>query len=66
MRGNELQAGAKSVAAYAPFEQLEGDAVDGAAVVEFPFMELAEAWYNSPAYRAIRHHRQRGRVISAS
>jgi len=30
--------GARSVAAYTPFEQLEGDAVDGAAVVEFPSM----------------------------
>jgi uncharacterized protein (DUF1330 family) len=48
------------VAAYAPFEQLEGDAVDGAAVVEFPSMELAKTWYNSPAYRAIMHHRQQG------
>jgi len=52
--------GARSVAAYTPFEQLEGDAVDGAAVVEFPSMELAKARYNSPAYRAIMHHRQRG------
>jgi uncharacterized protein (DUF1330 family) len=52
--------GAKSVAAYTPFEQLEGDAVDGAAIVEFPSMELAKAWYNSPAYRAIMHHRQQG------
>ena len=52
--------GARSVAACTPFEQLEGDAVDGAAVVEFPSMERAKAWYNSPAYRAIMHHRQQG------
>ena len=52
--------GARSVAAYTPFEQLEGDTVDGAALVEFPSMELAKAWYNSPAYRAIMHHRQKG------
>jgi len=52
--------GARSIAAYTPFEQLEGDAVDGAAIVEFPSMELARTWYNSPAYRAIRHHRQQG------
>ncbi|HET9831083.1 MAG TPA: DUF1330 domain-containing protein [Vicinamibacterales bacterium] len=31
--------GAGSIAAYTPFEQLEGDTVDGAAVVEFPSME---------------------------
>jgi len=52
--------GARSVAAYTPFEQLDGDAVDGAAVVEFPSMDRAKAWYNSPAYRAIMHHRQQG------
>jgi len=52
--------GARNIAAYTPFEQLEGDAVDGAAVVEFPSMELAKTWYTSPAYRAIRHHRQQG------
>lgn len=51
---------AKNVATYTPFEHLEGDAVDGAAVIEFPSMELAKAWYNSPAYRAIRHHREQG------
>jgi uncharacterized protein (DUF1330 family) len=28
--------GAKSVVAYTPFEQLEGDPVDGVAVVAFP------------------------------
>ena len=52
--------GAKSIAAYTQFEQLEGDRVDGAAVVEFPSFEKAKEWYNSPAYRAIRHHRVNG------
>jgi hypothetical protein len=33
---------------------------EGAAVFEFPSMEVARSWYNSPAYRAIRHHRERG------
>jgi uncharacterized protein (DUF1330 family) len=51
---------ARSVAAYTPFEQLEGDKVDGVAVVEFPSAELAKAWYNSAAYVAIRHHRLKG------
>ena len=51
---------AKSVAAYTQFEQLEGNPVDGAAVVEFPSFEKAKEWYNSPAYRAIRHHRMNG------
>ena len=51
---------AKSLASYTPFEQLEGETVDGVAVVEFPSMETARAWYDSAAYRAIRHHRQKG------
>ena len=50
----------KNLAAYTPFEQLEGDKVDGVAVIEFPSFEIAKAWYNSPAYRAIRHHREIG------
>ena len=50
----------RPVAAYTPSEQLEDAAVDGAAVFEFPSMEMAKAWYNSPAYRAIIHHRQQG------
>lgn len=51
---------AKNIAAYTPFEQLEGEKVDGVAVIEFPSFEIAKAWYDSPAYRAIRHHRQNG------
>jgi uncharacterized protein (DUF1330 family) len=59
--GPTLQAyGAKSLASYTPFEQLEGGQVDGAAVVEFPSFEIAKTWYNSPAYQAIRHHRENG------
>jgi hypothetical protein len=34
------------------FEQLEGDAKNGASVVEFPSMELTNARCNNPAYRA--------------
>ena len=50
----------KSLAAYTLFEQLEGEKVEGVAVIELPSMEVAKAWYDSPAYRAIRHHRERG------
>jgi len=52
--------GARNIVAYTPFEQLEGDPVDGVAVVEFPSVEVAKAWYDSPAYVAIRPHRLRG------
>jgi hypothetical protein len=41
-------------------QELEGEPVDGVAVVEFPSMQAAKAWYDSPAYRAIRPHRLNG------
>jgi uncharacterized protein (DUF1330 family) len=52
--------GAKNVVGYTAFEQLEGDAVEGVAVIEFPSFDIAKAWYDSPPYRAIRHHRENG------
>jgi uncharacterized protein (DUF1330 family) len=52
--------GAKNIASYTRLEQLEGDEVDGAAVIEFPSFEKAKEWYDSAAYRAIRHHDMHG------
>jgi uncharacterized protein (DUF1330 family) len=52
--------GAKNLAAYTPFERLEGEEVDGVAIIEFPSFEIAKTWYDSPAYVAIRHHRVNG------
>jgi uncharacterized protein (DUF1330 family) len=49
--------GARGLSAYAPFEQLEGEPVEGVVVVEFPSRERARAWYESDAYKAIRHLR---------
>ena len=37
---------------------LEGDAPHRVVVTEFPSLEKAQAWYNSPAYSAIRPIRQ--------
>jgi uncharacterized protein (DUF1330 family) len=51
---------AKNIAAYTKFEVLEGDPVRGVAVVEFPSMEIARQWYDSPSYAEIRKHRQNG------
>ncbi len=48
----------KYLAAYTPFEVLEGENVEGVFVAEWPSMEAAKAWYESPAYAAIRHLRQ--------
>jgi uncharacterized protein (DUF1330 family) len=40
--------------------QLEGDAIEGAVVLEFPNMAAARAWYDSPAYRAAVKFRHAG------
>jgi uncharacterized protein (DUF1330 family) len=45
------------LAGYTPFEVLEGDNVLGVFVGEWPSMEAAKAWYDSPGYKAIRHLR---------
>jgi uncharacterized protein (DUF1330 family) len=52
---------AKMHAAYTRFQVLEGgDAIEGVVIAEFPSMERAREWYDSPAYAAIRHHRMQG------
>jgi len=48
----------KFLAAYTPFEVLEGENVLGVFLGEWPSMEAAKAWYDSPGYNAIRHLRK--------
>ncbi len=48
------------LAAYGRQEVLEGPAVEGVVILEFPSFEAAKAWYDSPAYREVREHRFRG------
>ena len=43
-----------------PLEVLEGGPVEGVVITEFPTMEAAKAWYDSPAYRDARVHHQKG------
>lgn len=50
----------RNLAAYTPFDVLEGADVEGVFVAEWPSMEAARAWYDSPEYKAIRHLRQEG------
>lgn len=50
----------KVLAAYGPQEVWEGPEVEGVVLVEFPTMEAARAWYESPAYREARDYRFRG------
>ena len=38
---------------YGPQVVLEGPTPEGVAILEFPSVEEARAWYDSPAYQAI-------------
>jgi uncharacterized protein (DUF1330 family) len=44
---------------YGPSEALLGTPPDGVVVMEFPSMEEAKAWYDSPHYREARVFRQK-------
>jgi uncharacterized protein (DUF1330 family) len=52
----------KILAAYGPYEDLEGPPTEGSVIAEFPSMEAAKAWYDSSAYRAVREHRFKGAI----
>ncbi len=41
----------KPLAFYGGHEVLEGDACEGVVVLEFPDVEQARAWYESPGYQ---------------
>ncbi len=47
-------------ALYGRQEVLEGAAVEGVAILQFPTFDEAKAWYDSPAYREVREHRYKG------
>ena len=42
----------KPLVVYGAVEAVEGKAPDGVIVLEFPTVEDAKAWYNSPHYQA--------------
>lgn len=52
----------KPLAAYGRHVTLEGPEVEGVVIAEFPSLEEARAWYNSPAYQEAAQHRFRGAV----
>lgn len=52
----------KVLAAYGRHVTLEGPEVEGVVVAEFPTIEEARAWYDSPAYQDVARHRFRGAV----
>ena len=56
----------KALAFYGAHEDLEGPATEGTVILEFPSVEAAKAWYNSPAYRQVREHRFKGAEYRAT
>lgn len=49
----------RPLALYGAIQTLEGAPLEGAVIAEFPTMEAALAWYNSPAYQDAKQHRLR-------
>jgi uncharacterized protein (DUF1330 family) len=47
----------KPLVLYGAVHPLEGTPPDGVVVLEFPTVEAAKAWYNSPGYQAALPHR---------
>ncbi len=46
----------KPLALYGKHETLEGAPIEGAVILEFPTIEAAKTYYNSPAYQdAVKH-----------
>jgi len=50
----------KPLAIYGSLDQLEGDPIEGAVILEFPDLAAARAWYDSPAYQAAVKFRHAG------
>jgi uncharacterized protein (DUF1330 family) len=50
----------KAIAFYGALLTLEGPEAEGVVVLEFPSLDAARAWYDSPAYQAALAHRMKG------
>ena len=55
----------KFLARFGTCEVMEGAAVEGVAILEFPTIAEARAWYSSPAYQEACKHRFQGGDYSA-
>jgi uncharacterized protein (DUF1330 family) len=53
------------LAIYGVLDQLEGDPIEGAVIIEFPDMVAARTWYDSPAYQAALKYRRAGSTSKA-
>ena len=54
----------KVLAAYGKQEILEGAPFEGIVITEFPSIDAAKAWYNSPAYQDAAQHRFKGAIYN--
>jgi uncharacterized protein (DUF1330 family) len=52
----------KVLASYGRQVTLEGPEVEGVVIAEFPTLEEARDWYDSPAYQQAAQHRFRGAI----
>jgi uncharacterized protein (DUF1330 family) len=52
----------KVLSAYGPHTTLEGPEIEGVVIAEFPTVEAARQWYDSPAYQNAARHRLRGAI----
>jgi uncharacterized protein (DUF1330 family) len=50
----------KVLVSHARFEVMEGPAVESVVILEFPSLEEAKYWYESPAYHESLQHRLKG------
>src|SRR5258708_4402932 len=55
----------KWLAHFGPCEVVEGPGVESVAILEFPTLAEAKAWYASPAYQEASRHRFMGGDYSA-
>ena len=51
---------------YGTQQELEGKAPDGVVMLQFPTVEAAKAWYNSPGYQKAIRHREKAADYRAS
>jgi uncharacterized protein (DUF1330 family) len=50
------------LSAYGPLTVLEGPNVEGVVIAKFPSVKAVRAWYDSPAYQAVKPHREKGAI----
>jgi uncharacterized protein (DUF1330 family) len=55
----------KFLAANGRQEVLEGPAPEGVVISEFPSLEDAKQWYESPEYQEVAMHRHKGAIYRA-